>query len=191
MALVLGLSACSSGSNQTASDTGNSAQNASESMGNAAGNAMMDVKEAVTPTPSAQEFIDKAAKSDAFEIAAAKVAESKATSAAVKSFAKEMVTDHTASTTKIKAAAKKAEPALTPSPTLTDDQSKMLADLKAKTGTDFDKAYVSGQVDAHKDALTLMQGYAKNGDTASLKIAAADIAPIVQKHLDMARALDK
>jgi putative membrane protein len=191
MAALLGLAACSSGSNQTVSDTGNSAQNASDAVGNAAGNAMMDVKQAVTPTPSAQEFVDKAAKSDAFEIAAAKLAENKASAAPVKSFAKEMVTAHTASTAKIKAAAKKAEPALTPDPTLTDDQTKMLADLKSKTGTDFDKAYVSGQVDAHKDALTLMQGYAKNGDAASLKTAAAEIAPIVQKHLDMARALDK
>jgi putative membrane protein len=191
MALVLSLAACGQKSHHAADATGNSAENASDAVGNVAGNAMMDIKEAVTPTPSAQEFVDKAAKSDAFEVAAAKLAEANASSADVKSFARAMITAHTESTAKIKAAAKKAEPPITPNPALTDDQNKMLADLKAKTGKDFDEAYVSGQVDAHKDALTLMQGYAKNGDTPALKTAAGEIAPIVQKHLDMARTLNK
>ena len=40
-------------------------------------------------------------------------------------------------------------------------------------------------------ALSLMQDYAKNGDVPSLKATAGEIEPIVQKHLDMAKALEK
>jgi putative membrane protein len=36
-----------------------------------------------------------------------------------------------------------------------------------------------------------MKGYAGNGDTPSLKTAAGEIAPKVQEHLDMAKALKK
>lgn len=190
-AFVLGLAACSPKSHDAANSAGNSAGNAMEAISNATSNAVVATREAVTPTPSGQEFADKAAKSDAFEIAAAKLAANHAASPDVKSFAKKMVAAHTESTIKIKAAAKKAEPAITPDPTLTVDQSSMLSDLGKLSGADFDKKYIAGQVDAHKDALVLMQGYAKDGDVPSLKAAAGEIAPIVQQHLDMAKALDK
>jgi putative membrane protein len=190
-ALVLSLAACGPKSNEAASSTGNSADNALDAVANATSNAVVATREAVTRTPTGQEFADKAAKSDAFEIAAAKLAADHAASADVKSFAKKMIGAHTESTAKIKAAAKKADPAITPDPTLTSDQNDKLADLGKLNGADFDKKYVSGQVDAHKDALVLMQGYAKDGNVPSLKAAAGEIAPIVQHHLDMAKALDK
>ena len=69
-------------------------------------------------------------------------------------------------------------------------QSK-LDDLAKLKGADFDKAYIDNQVSAHEDALSLMKNYADNGDTPSLKAAAGEIAPVVQKHLDMAKALKK
>ena len=191
LAIVLSLAACGHKAHRAEDSATGSAENASDAIGNAAGNAEMAVKEALTKTPTGQEFADTAAKSDAFEIAAAKLATRDAVSPAIKSFARTMITAHTESTTKIKAAAKKATPSITPDPSLTDGQNKQLAGLNTKQGSDFDKAYISGQVDAHKDALTLMQDYAKNGDTPSLKTAAGEIAPIVQKHLDMARALDR
>jgi len=189
--LAISLSACGPKSNQTADNAANSAGNVADDVSNTAGNAMMDIKEAITSTPSAQQFVDQAAQSDAFEIAAAKLAIDNAASTDVKNFARKMVAAHTESTAKVKAAAKKAEPVVTPDPTLTDGQNKDLADLKTKHGAEFDKAYISGQVSAHEKALELMQSYAKDGDTVSLKSAAGEIAPIVQKHLDMARALNK
>jgi len=48
-----------------------------------------------------------------------------------------------------------------------------------------------GQISAHEDALSLMKNYADKGDTPSLKTAAGEIAPKVQEHLDMAKALKK
>ena len=156
-----------------------------------ASNAAEDVKAAVTPTPTAQEFSDTAAKSDAFEIAAAKLALTNAASADVKSFADEMLKAHANSTAKLKAAAREASPVVTPDATFSSIQNDELAALGRLKGAEFDEEYIDGQVDAHQNALTLMQAYAKDGEAPSLKIAAGEIAPIVSRHLEMARALHK
>lgn len=188
---ALTLAACGPKSEQKADHAANATEAALSNAADATGNALENAALAVKPTPSGQEFVDTAAKSDAFEIAAAKLAATNATSPQVKAFAKMMVSAHTESTAKIKAAASAATPALKPDATLTASQNDGLAKLKALKGADFDKAYIDGQVSAHDDALALMQKYAKDGEVASLKAAAGEIAPIVQQHLDHAKALKK
>jgi len=189
IALTLGVAACGPKAEQAADSAVNTAGNAMADVGNAASNVANDASNALSPTPGAQEFVNTAAKSDAFEIAAAKLAKTNAASAAVKDFAAMMIDAHTASTAKIKAASKAAEPAITPDPALTEDQNEDLASLGKLKGADFDKAYIDGQVDAHEDALELMQGYAKDGTVPGLKSAAGEIAPVVQKHLTEAKGL--
>jgi putative membrane protein len=51
--------------------------------------------------------------------------------------------------------------------------------------------YRAVQVDAHEDAVSLFQRYAKGGDSETLKAWAAKTLPALQHHLDMAKALDK
>ncbi len=189
LALAFAISGCGTKANDTAVAAENSVSNAAGDTGDAIANAADDVKEAVTPTPTGQEFADKAAKSDAFEIASAKLAAQKASSPGLKSFAAMMIEDHTASTAKVKEAAGKASPAITPDPTLTDDQNSKLADLGKLSGSDFDKEYASQQVDAHQDALSLMTVYADKGDVASLQTAAGEIKPKVALHLDKIKAI--
>jgi putative membrane protein len=193
-ALALSLSACGSRTEQAADSTLNATGDAMADLGNAASNAVDAVGnaagEALNPAPSGQAFADDAAKSDAFEIAAAKLALTNASSDKVKAFASDMIKAHTDSTAKVKAAAAKASPAITPDPTLTGEQNDDLADLGKLKGAAFDTAYIDGQIDAHDDALELMQSFAKDGDVAPLKAAAGEIAPVVRKHLDMAKALE-
>lgn len=199
IALIAALGACSQKSQDTTtnavtdigSDISNTTSNAVDTATSATGNALDAAGNALNPTPTGQEFADKAAKSDAFEIAAAKLAKTNAELADVKKFAATMIEAHTGSTAKIKAAAAKAMPAIKPDPTLTSDQQSKLDDLGKLKGTDFDKAYVDGQISAHEDALSLMKSYADKGDTPSLKTAAGEIAPKVQEHLDMAKKLKK
>jgi putative membrane protein len=186
---ALALGACGPKAEKSEDAASNSVDNAADTAGAVIANAADNVKEAVLPTPTGQEFIDKAAKSDAFEIASAKLAKEKADSADIKAFAKMMTTDHTGSTAKIKAAAAAASPALKPDPTLTDDQQGKLADLGKLTGKDFDKAYADQQIAAHKSALSLMKLYADKGDVTTLKAAAGDIVPKVQAHLDKIEAI--
>jgi putative membrane protein len=189
LALAVTISGCGTKTGDTAAAAGNSVSEAADNTGDAFANAAGDVKEAVTPTPTGQEFADKAAKSDAFEIASAKLAKAKASSPDLKSFAAMMIEDHTASTAKVKKAAGGASPAITPDPTLTDDQNSKLADLEKLSGADFDKEYANQQVDAHQDALSLMTVYADKGEIASLKTAAGEIKPKVATHLDKIKAI--
>jgi putative membrane protein len=187
--LALVISGCGPKTSNTAASTENATSNAASDTGEAIANAADDVKEAVTPTPTGQEFVDKAAKSDAFEIASSKLAKEKASSADIKSFAAMMIADHTASTAKVKKAAGEASPAIKPNPTMTDDQNAKLADLGKLSGADFDKEYADQQVDAHQTALSLMRVYADKGDVASLKAVAAAIKPKVSAHLDKIKAI--
>lgn len=138
---------------------------------------------------TAADFVTRAASSDMFEIAEAKIAQKKATSADVKSFAAMMIKDHTTSTTNLKAAIAKSNPPLTLPPTLPADMQAKVADLNKASGADFDKTYISQQVDAHTATLAVMQGYATGGDTPALKDFAAATSKVVQSHLDMANKL--
>lgn len=191
IALMLSLAACGPKTEQKVDAAANDTSEVLADAGNTASDAVHSARDALAPTPSGQEFIDKAAQSDAFEIAAAKLALTNAASSGVKNFARDMTKAHTESTAKIKTAARQSAPRLTPQATLTDDQNTKLADLSKLTGADFDRNYMSGQVKAHEDALALMENYAKNGEVAPLKTAAGEIAPIVQGHLDMARSLNR
>lgn len=148
---------------------------------------------ATVPTPSneagAPDFVAKAAASDMFEVEAGKIAVERATNAEVKAFAQMMVDGHTRTTTDLKTALAGSGLAISPPATLPDDKASALADLRAVDARDFDRKYMEGQVDAHQAALDLMTRYAQDGDNPTLKAAAAATMPVVQEHLDKARAL--
>lgn len=134
-------------------------------------------------------FVDKAAASDMFEIAAAKTAQTRSTNAQVKKFAAMMIKDHTKSTAALKTAIADSGQALTPPDVLPQDKLDVLNDLTKVDAKDFDKEYMDGQVDAHQAALNLLQRYAQDGDAPAIKAFAAATAPKVQAHLDAAKAL--
>lgn len=149
---------------------------------------------ATIPTPAneaaAPDFVAKAAASDMFEIAAAKVALARSSNADVKAFARMMETAHTATTKALKGAIKDAgrTDLVAPAALPTDLQNK-LDDLNKADAASFDKTYIGQQVDAHQAALDLMQRYAKDGDVAQIKAFAADTAPHVQEHLTKAKGI--
>ena len=60
---------------------------------------------------------------------------------------------------------------------LDSEHQKMLDDLKAKNGKDFDQGYDQIQVKAHRDAVALFEAYAKTGDDAELKDWAGKTLP--------------
>lgn len=143
---------------------------------------------AVAPLPATgQAFANAAAASDAFEIAESKLAATNAHGAAIKAFAKQMITAHTGSTEKLKTIT--AGTPITPDPTLAADQQARLDALKAKTGADFDAAYAADQVAAHQATLDAVKGYAATGDVPTLKTFASGLVPVVTAHLNMAKGL--
>jgi putative membrane protein len=133
-------------------------------------------------------FVTQAAMSDMYEIEAGKIAATKAKSPKVKEFAAMMVKDHTASSSKMKGL---LPAGMTPPAALDERRKGMLDNLRATNGDDFDTVYMDQQSNAHAEAVTLFRGYADNGDTPGLKGFAAQTLPVIEKHHEMAKSIDR
>jgi putative membrane protein len=141
-------------------------------------------------TPKTEDFVKEVAISDMFEIESSKLAEQKG-NASEKTFASQMVTDHTKTSADLKGlvSAGKVKADL---PTALDSSHQSKLDkLKAAKPDDFAKEYADDQVSAHKDAVSLFERYAKGGDNADLKSWATKTLHDLKHHLDMAQALKK
>jgi putative membrane protein len=139
--------------------------------------------------PKTEDFIKEAAMSDMLEIEAGKIAQDKG-NADEKKFAAEMVTDHTKTSTELKAMISGEMKAALP--TMLDDTSqKKLGKLRDSKPDDFASEYDPMQVSAHKDAVSLFERYSKGGEDPKLKDSAGKTLPALQHHLEMAQAMDK
>jgi putative membrane protein len=147
------------------------------------------VNSALGIAPATPDFVKEAAMSDMLEIEAAKIAEKKG-NANEKSFAAQMITDHTKTSSELKQMVSgDAKAAL---PTALDDASqKKLAKLRDAKSDDFASEYDPMQVSAHKDATSLFERYAKGGDDPKLKDWAGKTLPALQHHLEMAQDMNK
>jgi putative membrane protein len=144
---------------------------------------------AAAQTPSAQDFVNKVAISDMFEVQASQIALAKQADADTKPFAQKMVTDHQKTSRQLKALVEGGKVKAKLPTALDSEHQKLLDDLKAKSGKDFDQSYDQSQVKAHKDAVALFEDYAKSGDDPELKRWAAKTLPHLKKHLSMAEKL--
>ncbi len=143
------------------------------------------------PAPSAvstHDFVTAAAQSDEFERRAGRMAQSMARSHRVQEFGARMVRDHTMTTEGLKAAIRRSGHPVPPPPPLRPDQQQMLDQLKG-SGGGFDATYLQQQVQAHQEALGLMQGYARGGDNPNIREAAGKTIPLIRHHLMMAQEL--
>jgi putative membrane protein len=144
---------------------------------------------AAPAAPPAQEFVNKVAISDMFEVQAGQLALAKAPDADTKPFAEKMVTDHQKTTSELKSLIDGGKVKVKLPTALDSTHQKMLDDLKAKNGKDFDQAYDQSQVKGHQDAVALFESYAKGGDDPELKQWAAKTLPHLKEHLGMAEKL--
>lgn len=124
---------------------------------------------------------------DQGEIAAGKMAESKATNASVKSFARDMVVAHTAMLNGGNALAKRLN--ITPDAAAADSIMAMNASTAAALTADakgaaFDSAYVNAQVAGHQYVLAMVKKAEGAAQNADLKAMLMKAAPQVQSHLD-------
>ncbi|MGZ6017944.1 MAG: DUF4142 domain-containing protein [Phenylobacterium sp.] len=195
---ALSLAACNKPASTTASDTANAAGSAASDAASSTGAAVNKAEDATGAAVGAASantigphdtaaFVSNASQSDMYEIQAAKIAETRSKNPDIKAFAKMMVKDHTATSAAMGPLAKAA--GQTPADKLDDRRSGFIDHLNKASDADFDKVYVDQQVAAHKEALDLMNGYAKDGSDAGLKGAAAKTAPKVQMHLDKIAAI--
>ena len=127
---------------------------------------------------------------DLFEIGSSKLAQSQGT-AADKTFAEQMIADHSKTSAELKRMASGGSMKMDIPSQMDQAHQAKYDKLKSMRGADFSATYASQQVDAHKDAVSLFQRYAKGGDNAELKAWAGKTLPALQHHLEMAQKLDK
>jgi putative membrane protein len=141
---------------------------------------------------SASAFVDNAAQSDMYEIQAAKLAEKRSKSPAIRKFAAMMIQAHTKSTDELKSIVSAGGAGDAKLPTGLDNRRQGLIDnLVSASDSDFDARYVDQQQAAHREAEILMKGYSTAGSNAQLKTFAAKMSPIVASHTKMAEQLDR
>jgi putative membrane protein len=148
------------------------------------------VNSALGIAPTTADFVKEVAISDMFEIQSSKLAEEKG-NASEKTFASQMVTDHTKTSTELKGLVSSGKVKADVPAALDSSHQSKLDKLKGESGNDFSSGYNSDQVSAHKDAVSLFERYAKGGDNADLKDWAGKTLPALQHHLDMAQSLKK
>jgi len=139
--------------------------------------------------PRTEDFIKEAATSDMLEIEAAKIAQEKG-SADEKKFAEQMIKDHSETSSELKQMVPSNLKSAIPT-SLDDSSRKNLDKLRDVKADEFADDYDRMQVDAHQDAVSLFERYAKGGDDSQLKEWAGKTLPKLQHHLQMAQQLEK
>ena len=173
--------ACNNGAKTDSKDSADSANHTKDTTTTGATGIAVDQGDA--------KFATDAANGGMAEVAVAKVAEQKAINPQVKKFAEMMVKDHSKANEELMAIAKTKNITLPAAPS--DDKQKELADLSAKSTTDFDKAYVDAMVDGHKKTIAMFEDAAKNCKDADLKAFATATLPVIKGHLTEIEAIKK
>lgn len=140
------------------------------------------------PAPD-QEFFTKAAVSGMFEVQSSEIALKRSNNPQVQTFAKMMVTDHSAANEKLKALA--ATKGVTLPATLDKDHQKKIDKLNAaKPGKEFDEAYADLMEDGHDDAVELFEKTSKGAKDKDVQKFAAETLPTLKHHSEHAEKLD-
>lgn len=142
----------------------------------------------IAQNKNAQSFANKAAESDLFEISSGELAVKNSKNQHVKDLGQMMVADHGKSSQMLAEIAK-AE-GLTLSSPLSKEHEATLETLQ-KSGNEIDAPYVQSQEQAHRDAISIFEDYASNGDNPQLKKFAQDALPVLKKHLEKVEATRK
>lgn len=147
-------------------------------------------KAAAGPAMSDQQFVDFAAQTDMVEANLGQLAESVASSQAVKDYAQMLVTDHTNDLHQLYAA---AQPASLTVPTAIDaEHNKTMIDPFEKLkGAAFDRRYIHEMIVGHTKAIAIYKKEAADAQNPGLKSYAEQAIPVLEKHLSGAKDLEK
>jgi putative membrane protein len=132
-------------------------------------------------------FATKAASGGLAEIQAAQVAQQKAGSPQVKTFADRMISDHTQANTELQQIAQQEKLTL-PTQPASHDRASVQA-MTGLTGSVFDRRYAQEEVRDHQQDVALFRQEANSGRDPALKQYAQKTLPVLRQHLQMAQAL--
>jgi putative membrane protein len=136
-----------------------------------------------------QNFIEKVAVSNKFEIDTSRLAQRYGKAPPVREFADRMISDHSQAGQNFQAALREAAIA-PPSDSLDVAHTAKYAKLRVfTTEAGFDSAYIDEQLAAHEEAVSLFKNYSSNGPTPALKTFAQATLPTLEHHLQMVKEI--
>jgi putative membrane protein len=133
-------------------------------------------------------FVTKAAELNTEEVRLSELAAQQATNPEVRSFAQQLVTEHTQASTELSSLASRKGLSAT---TRDDFDQRAVTKLGKKSGSDFDKAYLDKMVDAHEDAVDLFDKASRNAKDPELQAFASKMLPKLREHQQHARSLEQ
>ena len=135
----------------------------------------------------ASEFASRAAEGGMMEVELGQLASERAVSQRVKDFGAMMVKDHKAANEELKSVVGSLDISL---PSMVSEGDKKEMDkLNKKNGKDFDKAYMNMMLDDHRKDVTEFRRAADKCSEQSLRDFASKTLPVLEKHLDSAKAI--
>lgn len=155
----------------------------------AAGAAAAQDKAGTSDSTSPQTFVTQAAGTDLMEIKLGKLALKQSQNSQVKTFAQQMIDDHSAFQDKLEQTAKSQNldlPGDIPSA-----MQKKYQHMATLSGHGFDKAYARFNVKGHRQAVALFKQEKASTQNAQVSQLAATGLPVIESHLTKAKQLSK
>jgi putative membrane protein len=132
-------------------------------------------------------FYKDAAEGGIAEVDAGHLAQDKGNSQQVKDFGAMMVKDHSAANEKLQALAASKGITLPTTPSVGQIAAKTKLDVLS--GDTFDKSYVKGQLNAHRQTVALFRKEISSGQDADAKAFATATLPTIRAHLKAITAI--
>jgi putative membrane protein len=147
-------------------------------------------KNAGGPAMTDQKFVDFAAQTDMVEANLGQLAGNVAASQQVKDYGQMLVTDHTNDFSQLHQAAQQANVEV-PGAIDAEHNKTMIAPFEKLKSAAFDHRYVLEMIAGHTKAIAVYKKEADDAQNAALKNYAQTALPVLQKHLDDAKKLEK
>jgi len=135
-----------------------------------------------------KDFVAKAASGGQFEVKSSELALQKSTNTDLKSFAQQMVKDHTKANQELTTMLTRKGMAVPP---MDAEHTETLNRLSKLQSYDFDKAYGDIQLKAHEKTVALFDRASKECQDDELKTWATKTLPTLREHLQMAQRIFK
>jgi putative membrane protein len=145
-------------------------------------------KKAAGATMTDQQFVNLAAQTDMVEANLGQLAQNVADKQEVKDYGQMLATDHTSDYNQLYAAAQQAS--LTVPNAIDAEHNKAMIDPFQKLkGASFDRRFLAEMIAGHTKALAVYKKEADAAQNAGIRTYAQTALPVLQKHLDQAKAL--
>jgi len=152
--------------------------------------ALAKVKAAAKTGMSDQQFVDFAAQTDMVECNLGKLAEDVAASQPVKDYGNMLNADHSQNLQQLKDVAQKAGLTV-PDAIDAENNRTLIGPFHELKGAAFDHRFIPTMVKGHTEAIAAFKKEASDAQNPALKSYAQDTLPVLEKHLDAAKALEK